>query len=56
MEFGNVQRGILGVEGGRWTVSHLKSTALVWLKDFTSIKWPKGADKAGLAKGDVIVK
>ncbi|MBB1193880.1 serine protease [Flavobacterium sp. SOK18b] len=58
MEFGNVQRGILGVEGGELNSISSKEYGLSLTQGFYINKVTKnsGADKAGLAKGDVIVK
>ncbi|MEO8253552.1 MAG: trypsin-like peptidase domain-containing protein [Flavobacterium sp.] len=58
MEYGNVQRGILGVEGGELngTASKelgIKQTEGFYIKD---VQKNSGADKSGLKKGDVIVK
>jgi hypothetical protein len=41
MEFGNVQRGILGVEGGGLNSISSKEYGLSLTQDFTSIKWPE---------------
>ncbi|TWI03303.1 Do/DeqQ family serine protease [Flavobacterium tiangeerense] len=58
MEFGNVQRGILGVEGGELNSISSKDYGISLTQGFYINKVTKnsGADKAGLAKGDVIVK
>ncbi|QZK91109.1 trypsin-like peptidase domain-containing protein [Flavobacterium sp. CHNK8] len=58
MEFGNVQRGILGVEGGELNSISSKEYGLSLTQGFYINKVTKnsGADKAGLTKGDVIVK
>lgn len=58
MEYGNVQRGILGVEGGELNGKASKELGLAQTEGFYVNKVTKnsGAEKAGLAKGDVIVK
>lgn len=58
MEFGNVQRGILGVEGGELNSSASKELGITQTQGFYINKVSKnsGAEKAGLAKGDIIVK
>ncbi|MFV8363890.1 S1C family serine protease [Flavobacterium sp. ZT3P35] len=58
MEFGNVQRGILGVEGGELNNISSKEYGLSLTQGFyiNKVTRNSGADKAGLAKGDVIVK
>ena len=58
MEFGNVQRGILGVEGSELTGIASKELGVKESQGFYIKKVNKnsGAEKAGLAKGDVIVK
>lgn len=58
MEFGNVQRGILGVEGGELNSSASKELGITQTQGFYISKVSKnsGAEKAGLAKGDIIVK
>ena len=58
MEFGNVQRGILGVEGGELNSISSKEYGLSLTQGFyiNKVTRNSGADKAGLAKGDVIVK
>ena len=58
MEFGNVQRGILGVEGGELTGTYSKELGIKQSEGFYIKKVTKesGAEKAGLTKGDVIVK
>jgi len=58
MEYGNVQRGILGVTGGELngTASKelgIKQTEGFYIKD---VQKNSGADKSGLKEGDVIVK
>ena len=58
MEFGNVQRGILGVEGGELNSRASKELGISETQGFYINKvTPKsGAQKAGLTKGDIIVK
>lgn len=58
MEFGNVQRGILGVEGGELTGIVSKELGVKQSEGFYIKKVTKdsGADNAGLEKGDIIVK
>ena len=58
MEFGNVQRGILGVEGGELNSMNSKEYGLSLTQGFYINKVTKnsGAEKSGLTKGDVIVK
>ena len=58
MEFGNVQRGILGVEGGELNSSASKELGIKETEGFYIKKVSKksGAEKAGLLKGDIIVK
>ena len=58
MEFGNVQRGILGVEGGELNSSVSKELGVSETQGFYVKKVTKnsGAEKSGLSKGDIIVK
>jgi serine protease Do len=58
MEFGNVQRGILGVEGGELNSTASKELGVSETQGFYISKVSKnsGAEKAGLTKGDIIVK
>jgi serine protease Do len=58
MEFGNVQRGILGVEGSELTGNASKALGITQSEGFYVKKVNKnsGAEKSGLTKGDVIVK
>lgn len=58
MEFGNLQRGILGVEGGELNATASKELGIAETQGFYINKVTKntGAEKAGLQKGDVIVK
>ncbi|PKB15759.1 trypsin-like peptidase domain-containing protein [Flavobacterium sp. 5] len=58
MEFGNVQRGILGVEGGELNGTASKELGVIQTQGFYINKVAKnsGAEKAKLQKGDIIVK
>ncbi|MBG6186107.1 S1C family serine protease [Flavobacterium sp. CAN_S2] len=58
MEFGNVQRGILGVEGGELNSMTSKELGIGQTQGFYINKVTKnsGAEKSGLGKGDVIIK
>lgn len=58
MEFGNVQRGILGVEGGELNSKASKELGINDTEGFYISKVTKnsGAEKAGLQKGDIIKK
>ncbi|MDI1315933.1 trypsin-like peptidase domain-containing protein [Flavobacterium sp.] len=58
MEFGNVQRGILGVEGGELNSKASKDLGINDTEGFYINKVTKnsGAEKAGLKKGDIIKK
>ncbi|MEN2413921.1 Do family serine endopeptidase [Flavobacterium mesophilum] len=58
MEYGNVQRGILGVEGGELNSSASKELGIPETQGFyiNRVSKNSGAEKAGLAKGDIIVK
>jgi len=58
MEYGNVQRGILGVEGGELNSMASKELGLTQTEGFYINKVTKnsGAEKSGLRKGDIIVK
>jgi len=58
MEYGNVQRGILGVEGGELNTKASKELGISETSGFYVNRVTKnsGAEKSGLAKGDVIVK
>jgi S1-C subfamily serine protease len=58
MEFGNVQRGILGVEGGELTGNAYKEIGVKDTEGFYIKKINKnsGAEKAGLKAGDIIKK
>jgi S1-C subfamily serine protease len=58
MEFGNVQRGILGVEGGELNSKASKELGVNDTEGFYINKVNKnsGAEKAGLRKGDIIKK
>lgn len=58
MEFGNVQRGILGVEGGELNSKVSKELGISDTEGFYVSKVTKnsGAEKAGLQEGDIIKK
>jgi serine protease Do len=58
MEFGNVQRGILGVEGGELNATASKELGINITEGFYINKVTKnsGAEKSGLEKGDIIIK
>nr|MBF6608967.1 trypsin-like peptidase domain-containing protein [Flavobacterium sp.] len=58
MEFGNVQRAIIGIEGAELNSAISKELDLNLTQGFYVNKVNKnsGAEKAGLTKGDVIVK
>lgn len=58
MEFGNVQRGILGVEGNALTGNASKELGIKDTEGFYINKVNKnsGAEKAGLKEGDIIKK
>jgi len=58
MEYGNVQRGILGVEGGELNTKASKELGVSETSGFYVNRVTKnsGAEKSGLTKGDIIVK
>jgi Do/DeqQ family serine protease len=58
MEFGNVRRGILGVEGGELNGIASKELGIAQTQGFYINKVSKnsGAEKSGLMKGDIIIK
>lgn len=58
MEFGNVQRGILGVEGGELNSLASKELGIKQTQGFyiNKVQQKSGAEKAGLQKGDIIIK
>ncbi len=58
MEFGNVQRGILGVEGGELNAKASKELGIAETSGFyvNRVNKGTGAEKAGLKKGDVIIR
>lgn len=58
MQFGNVQRGILGVEGGELNAKVSKEFGVKQTEGFyiNNVKKNTGADKSGLKKGDIIIK
>ncbi|MBC5839850.1 trypsin-like peptidase domain-containing protein [Flavobacterium sp. F-380] len=58
MEYGNVQRGILGVQGGELNSYASKELGVKQTEGFyiSAVSANSGAQKAGLKKGDVIIK
>jgi len=58
MEYGNVQRGILGVEGGELNSAVSKELGISETQGFyiNGVTKNSGAEKAGLTKGDVIIR
>lgn len=58
MEFGNVQRGVLGVQGGELNAAAAKELGINETQGFyiNSVVKGSGADKAGVKKGDIIKK
>jgi serine protease Do len=58
MEFGNVQRGILGIEGGELNPTASKELGINETNGFYVGKVTKnsGAERSGIKKGDIIVK
>lgn len=58
MEFGNVQRGVLGIEGGELNNATSKELGVKETEGFYISKVVKnsGAEKAGLQKGDIVIK
>lgn len=58
MEYGNVQRGVLGVQGGELNSSVSKELGINQTQGFyvNSVIDKSGAQKAGIKKGDIIVK
>ena len=58
MEFGNVQRGILGVEGGELNGTASKELGISQTQGFyiKNVTKNSGAEKSGLEKGDIIIK
>jgi serine protease Do len=58
IEFGNVQRGVLGVEGGELNAKASKELGVSETQGFyiNNVRKKSGAEKAGLQKGDIIIK
>jgi serine protease Do len=58
IEFGNVKRGILGVEGGELNAMASKELKISQTEGFyiNKVTSKSGAEKAGLTKGDIIIK
>ncbi|PRZ28116.1 trypsin-like peptidase domain-containing protein [Flavobacterium granuli] len=58
MEYGNVQRGILGVQGGELNATASKELGISQTEGFyiSNVTKNSGASKSGLQKGDIIIK
>ena len=58
MEYGNVQRGVLGVQGGELNSTVSKELGVSQTQGFyvNSVIDKSGAQKAGIKKGDIIIK
>lgn len=58
MLFGNVQRGVLGIEGRELNINASKELGVNLSKGFyiNGVTQKSGAEKAGLQKGDIITK
>jgi len=58
MEFGNVQRGVLGVVGGELNAKASKELGVTETQGFyiSKVQQKSGAEKAGLQKGDIIIQ
>jgi len=58
MEFGNVQRGVLGVKGGELNQAVAKELGIDRTQGFyvAEVTKESGAEKSGIKKGDVIIK
>ncbi len=58
IEFGNVQRGVLGVEGGELNSQASKELGISQTEGFyiNKVQKKSGAEKAGLLKGDIIIQ
>ncbi|ESU29249.1 serine protease precursor [Flavobacterium limnosediminis JC2902] len=58
MEYGNVQRGVLGVEGSELNSAVSKEFGVKETQGFyvNSVSKNSGAEKAGLKKGDIIIR
>lgn len=58
IEFGNVQRGVLGVSGGELNAMASKELGIKETQGFyiKEVQKKSGAEKAGLQKGDIIIK
>ena len=58
MEYGNVQRGVLGIQGGELNSVSAKELGISQTQGFyvNSVVAESGADKAGIKKGDIIKK
>jgi Do/DeqQ family serine protease len=58
MEFGNVQRGVLGIRGGELNSTNAKDLGVAQTQGFyvSNVIKDSGAKKAGIKEGDIIVK
>jgi len=58
MEYGNVQRGVLGIQGGELNSVSAKELGVTQTQGFyvNSVVAKSGAEKAGIKKGDIIRK
>lgn len=58
MEYGNVQRGILGVEGGELNATASRELGIKRTEGFyiSNVSKNSGAERSGLQKGDIIVR
>jgi Do/DeqQ family serine protease len=58
MEFGNVQRGMLGIEGGELNSATAKEFGVKQTEGFyiRKVNTASGAEKAGLKQGDIVVQ
>ena len=58
MQFGNVQRGVLGIEGRELNLNAAKEIGTKQSEGFyvSGVSEKSGAEKAGLKKGDIITK
>jgi S1-C subfamily serine protease len=58
MEFGNVQRGMLGIEGGELNSATAKELGIKQTEGFyiRKVNTASGAEKAGLKQGDIVVQ
>lgn len=58
MEYGNVQRGMLGIQGGELNSAVAKEVGVADTQGFyvNSVVDKSGADRAGIKKGDIVKK